>query len=72
MKCRLYKGSGKPGESICQLANDYNADQILMGSRGCGTVRRTLIGSVSDYCVHHSNVPVTVIPPSMQSTSIDK
>lgn len=63
MKCRLYKGNGKPGESICQLATDYDADQIVMGSRGCGTVRRTLIGSVSDYCVHHSGVPVTVIPP---------
>ncbi|XP_031569610.1 universal stress protein A-like protein [Actinia tenebrosa] len=63
LKCKLYKGSGKAGESICQLAEDQEANQILMGSRGCGKVRRTLMGSVSDYCVHHSNVPVTVIPP---------
>lgn len=35
-----------------------------MGSRGLGTIRRTILGSVSDYVVHHANVPVVVCPPS--------
>ncbi|EDO44746.1 predicted protein [Nematostella vectensis] len=64
MTCRLFKGSGQPGETICQLAKDLSAKHVVMGSRGCGTIRRTLLGSVSDYCVHHSSVPVTVIPPT--------
>ncbi|EDO27450.1 predicted protein, partial [Nematostella vectensis] len=58
------KNIGQPGETICQLAKDLSAKHVVMGSRGCGTIRRTLLGSVSDYCVHHSSVPVTVIPPT--------
>lgn len=51
---------GKPGEIIIQLANEAQASNIIIGSRGHGKVRRTLLGSVSDYVVHHSEVPVTV------------
>ncbi len=33
---------------------------IVTGSRGMGKVRRTILGSVSDYLVHHSICPVVV------------
>jgi nucleotide-binding universal stress UspA family protein len=33
---------------------------VVMGTRGQGTVRRTIMGSVSDYVAHHSKVPVLV------------
>ena len=48
---------------ICKLAEDENAQFIIMGSRGVGTLRRTFLGSVSDYIVHHSHIPVAVVPP---------
>lgn len=48
---------------ICKLAKDECADIVLIGSRGVGTLRRTFLGSVSDYCVHHTHIPVVVIPP---------
>nr|XP_022296196.1 universal stress protein PHOS34-like [Crassostrea virginica]XP_022296197.1 universal stress protein PHOS34-like [Crassostrea virginica] len=65
LKTRGINGSvkthyGKPGEIIIQLANEANASHIIIGSRGLGKLRRTLMGSVSDYVVHHSEVPVTV------------
>jgi len=54
---------GKPaGEVICQVAKDEKVDLILMGTRGLGPVRRTIMGSVSDYVVHHAHIPVGVIP----------
>ncbi|KXJ07051.1 uncharacterized protein LOC110251700 [Exaiptasia diaphana] len=62
-KFKLFKESGKAGEVICKFASDENADMIIMGSRGLGTVRRTFLGSVSDYTVHHAHIPVAVIPP---------
>ena len=37
---------------------------IVMGSRGIGNIRRTILGSVSDYTVHHADVPVTIVPPA--------
>jgi nucleotide-binding universal stress UspA family protein len=33
---------------------------IITGTRGMGTVRRTLLGSVSDHVLHHSHVPVII------------
>lgn len=51
---------GKPGESVVHEAHEHHADVILCGSRGHGKLRRTFMGSVSDYIVHHSHVPVVV------------
>ena len=31
-----------------------------MGTRGLGTVRRTILGSVSDYVLHHAHCPVCI------------
>lgn len=57
---------GKPGECIIACAEKYNANQIVMGTRGFGIVRRTILGSVSEYVIHHSKVPVTVVPRETQ------
>ncbi|XP_011457030.4 stress response protein NhaX [Magallana gigas] len=51
---------GHPGHQIVKKAHDVEADLVLTGSRGLGTIRRTVLGSVSDYVIHHSNVPVIV------------
>jgi len=51
---------GKPGEALVEAAKTENATMIIMGTRGMGTIRRTIMGSVSDYVVHHSHVPVIV------------
>ncbi|XP_053405900.1 universal stress protein Sll1388-like [Mercenaria mercenaria] len=48
------------GESIVKAARDHKADIIVCGTRGLGVIRRTIMGSVSDYIVHHSHVPVLV------------
>ena len=53
----------RPGEVICKLVEDKKAQLIVMGSRGMGTLRRTFLGSVSDYCVHHAHCPVAIVPP---------
>lgn len=58
------KTTGSAGEIICAVAAEENPAMIVLGSRGQGLISRTLLGSVSDYCVHHSSVPVVVVPPS--------
>lgn len=57
---KMKQMSGKPGEAIIEAAVEENADMIVVGTRGLGKVKRTFLGSVSDYCVHHSPVPVLV------------
>ena len=51
-----------PGEGIMSVAESDGAALIVMGTRGLDPIRRTLLGSVSDYVVRHSRVPVLVCP----------
>ena len=57
---------GKPGELVMAYADKYQGSLIVMGTRGFGMLRRTVLGSVSEYVVHHSKIPVTVVPPETQ------
>ncbi|XP_029653816.2 universal stress protein Slr1101, partial [Octopus sinensis] len=52
--------AGKPGEAIVHASQEEQAHLIVTGTRGLGTIRRTLVGSVSDYVLHHANVPVLI------------
>ena len=64
LKFKLFKEeSNRPGEVICKLAEDESVDLVVIGSRGMGTLRRTFLGSVSDYCVHHNHCSIAVVPP---------
>lgn len=51
---------GQPETSILAKAEEVQAAMIVMGSRGLGTIRRTILGSVSEYVLHHSHVPVMI------------
>ncbi|KAK7101706.1 uncharacterized protein [Littorina saxatilis] len=48
------------GHALVRVQEEEEAEFIVMGSRGKGTLRRTFMGSVSDYVVHHAHVPVLV------------
>lgn len=50
-----------PGLGIINFAKSVHADLIVSGSRGQGKLRRTFLGSVSDYILHHSDVPVLIV-----------
>ncbi|KAL5004326.1 hypothetical protein ScPMuIL_017782 [Solemya velum] len=57
---KVLRLTGEPGSSIVAAAETENADFIVTGCRGLGTIRRTFLGSVSDYILHHSPKPVFV------------
>lgn len=39
-----------------------DADFVVIGARGHGALAGMLLGSVADYVVHYSSVPVVVVP----------
>ncbi len=47
--------------ALIHQIKDGHHDLVVMGSRGRGAVRSTLLGSVSHYVLHHSPVPVLII-----------
>ncbi|KAJ8304433.1 hypothetical protein KUTeg_018016 [Tegillarca granosa] len=59
-KSEVVKAIGEPGETIVKKAEEIGAELIVVGCRGLGQIRRTFLGSVSDYVLHHSSVPVFV------------
>ncbi len=56
---RLVEGAA--GQMICKVAEDIDADVVVVGSHGRGFLQRVVIGSVSEYVVRHSSVPVLVV-----------
>jgi nucleotide-binding universal stress UspA family protein len=53
---------GDPSWKIIEVAEERNADIIIIGKRGAGLAERVMLGSVADRLSHHSPVPVMVIP----------
>ena len=60
---------GEVALEIVALAEELEADLIVMGSRGLGGVRRALMGSVSDSVVRHAHCPVLVVRPEKEQVA---
>jgi nucleotide-binding universal stress UspA family protein len=54
---------GRPGPAICSVAETIQADLIVVGSRGRSGLRELVLGSISNYIMHHAPCSVTVIHP---------
>lgn len=52
---------GDPDKEIIEIAREWNADLIVVGSHGRGFWERMLLGSVSDSIVHHAPCSVLVV-----------
>ena len=52
---------GRPDAEIVGLAEELDADLVVLGSRGLGAVGRVLLGSVSDSVVRHAWCSVLVV-----------
>lgn len=70
------QNSGAPGRLICSVAANWGADLIMVGSHGRTGIRELLLGSVSNYVLHHALCSVLVVQGSRlvleQSGSIDE
>lgn len=56
---------GHPGEDIIKTAINWEADLIIVGTHGKKGLAKwlSLSDHVSDYVLHHSKIPVLLIPP---------
>lgn len=52
---------GNPADEIIREAESGDYDIIVMGSKGLGAFSRTLLGSVSNKVLNHSNKSVFII-----------
>ncbi|KAI8806473.1 hypothetical protein BJ742DRAFT_740604 [Cladochytrium replicatum] len=52
---------GDPRDEIVAKLLELNASLLVIGSRGISSFQRALLGSVSDFVVHHAHCPVLVV-----------
>lgn len=53
---------GKPWRVIGEVADEIDAEPIVLGGRGLGRIESMLLGSVSIAVVLHAKRPVLVVP----------
>ncbi|MDO8595680.1 MAG: universal stress protein [Sulfuricaulis sp.] len=52
---------GEAGEAIAHFARDKHIEQIVMGTRGAGSIANMLLGSVTTKVLHLVDVPVLLV-----------
>jgi len=52
---------GEPNRTICKVAEDWGADLIVIGRRGRKGMGEFLLGSVSNYVMHHASCTVLTV-----------
>jgi len=53
--------SGNPASEILECAGEENCDMIIMSTHSMNTIKRFLLGSVTNKVVLHSKIPVLVV-----------
>ncbi|WP_413160221.1 universal stress protein [Capilliphycus salinus ALCB114379] len=53
--------AGNPGEQICKMAKEWNADLTVVGRTGRTGLEEAFLGSVSNHVVHHAPCSVLVV-----------
>ncbi|CAN1186338.1 Universal stress protein A-like protein [Linum perenne] len=46
---------------LCEAVERHGASVLVVGSHGYGTIKRAVLGSVSDYCAHHAHCTVMIV-----------
>jgi nucleotide-binding universal stress UspA family protein len=59
---------GSPGKTICELAKNWGADLIVIGRRGRSGLSELILGSVSNYVLHHAYCSVLTVQSSHKTT----
>jgi nucleotide-binding universal stress UspA family protein len=61
VRCFTFAADGVVVDEICRIADEQDAQMIVVGSHGWGATRRLLSGSVSTGLIHQAPCPVLVV-----------
>lgn len=63
--------TGKPKARICEFVGERNATLIVIGRQGMTGFRKRLLGGVTEYVLHRSDIPILVVPVSNRTIGTD-
>ena len=61
-KVSTFVEEGKPSEMILKVADEWEADLIVLGTHGRTGLKHLLMGSVAEKVMRHSARPLVIIP----------
>lgn len=61
LKVRTHMISGNPATKILECAGKENCDMIIMSTHSMNSIKRFLLGSVTNKVVLHAKIPVLVV-----------
>ncbi|MGZ4269165.1 MAG: universal stress protein [Solirubrobacteraceae bacterium] len=64
VEARTYARQGDPADAILDVAEEQNADLIVVGNKGMTGAKRFLLGSVPNRVSHHAPCSVLIIRTS--------
>ena len=64
VNAKIVQKYGDPGRTICDFARDRAPDLIVMGRHGRSGIAELMLGSVSNYVVHHARCNILVVQPT--------
>lgn len=61
VKAEFTQHPGSPGKTMCDFAHTWEADTIVIGHRGHSGVSKLILGSVSNYVLHHAHCSILIV-----------
>ncbi|MFV5692702.1 universal stress protein [Flavobacterium sp. LT1R49] len=61
-KVRTFVEEGMPHEVILNVAKEWDADMIVLGTHGRTGFSHLIMGSVAEKVIRHSEIPIFIIP----------
>jgi nucleotide-binding universal stress UspA family protein len=63
VKAEKMVANGSPGPTILDFAEKHGVGLIAIATHGKGGLERVVMGSVADYLLRHSKIPIFVVRP---------
>ncbi len=61
IKVEYQQSYGNPARTICQVAKEWPADLIVLGRRGRSGLGELILGSVSNFVLHHAHCCILTV-----------
>ena len=69
VKAKYAQLNGVPGPVICEVADNWSANLIIVGKRRLKGLYKIFLGSVSNYITHHAPCSVLIMHGSNSAIS---
>lgn len=66
VRCDGVVAWGDPRQELERIADEHQADLLVIGPRGEGALTKIVLGTVASYLTEHADRPVAIVPPATE------